>query len=252
LATSPAATPPAPPSSPSELRKVAPWLHTVLVLAIMLFISFYGSGGRQQQEVARHGRLAGYLSIMIVEWLVVALVWVSLRRQGVSLRELIGGKWQSFEKALLDFGIAAGFWFVSLIVLAAAGYALGLARGNLEDIRRAFGFLAPHTGVELLVWLAVCLTAGFCEEVIFRGLFQRQFAALTRSRWGGVLLQALLFGAAHGYQGVRRMAQIAVFGALFGILVLWRKSLRPGMIAHAWQDTITGLLLFLIGKIQGW
>lgn len=248
------ATTAAPPVAPSpELRTVAPWLHTVLVLVLMLFISFYGSGGRQQQEVARHGRLAGYLSIMIVEWLVVALVWVSIRRRGVSLRELVGGKWESFEKAALDFAIAAGFWFVSLGVLAAAGYALGLARArNLDEIRKTFGFLAPHNGVELAVWLAVCLTAGFCEEVIFRGLFQKQFAALTRSRWGGVILQALLFGAAHGYQGVRRMAQIAVFGALFGLLALWRKSLRPGMIAHAWQDTITGLALFIIGKIQGW
>jgi CAAX protease family protein len=248
-----AVTTPAPPSPPSPLARVAPWLHTLLVLALMLFISFYGSGGRQQQEVQRHGRLPAYISIMILEWLVVGLVWVGIRRRGVSMRELVGGKWDKFETALLDFGIAAGFWFVSLLVLAGAGYALGLARArNLDEVRKAFGFLAPHNGVELLVWLLVCLTAGFCEEVIFRGLFQRQFAALTRNRWGGVVLQAVLFGAAHGYQGVRRMAQIAVFGALFGLLALWRKSLRPGMIAHAWQDALTGVVLFIIARIQGW
>lgn len=244
---------PLPDAPPADIRKVAPWLHTTLIFAFMLFISFYGSGGRQQQEVQQHGRLPAYFSIIILEWLIVAFVWVSIRRQGVSLRQLVGGKWDSFERALLDVAIAVGFWFVSLGVLAAAGYALGLARmRNFDEIRRTIGFLAPHNGTELLVWLGVCLTAGFCEEVIFRGFFQRQFSALARSRWAGLVLQALLFGAAHGYQGVRHMAQIAVFGALFGGLALWRKSLRPGMLVHAWQDTITGVILFIIGKIQGW
>ncbi|HYX67832.1 MAG TPA: type II CAAX endopeptidase family protein [Terriglobales bacterium] len=241
-----------PPASPPTLTRVAPWLHTLLILAFMLFASLYGSGGRQQQEVQQHGRLPAYLSIMILEWLILAFVWVSIRRRGVSLRELVGGKWPTFEIALLDFGIALGFWIASAVVLVAVGLALGLGKANLEEVRRTVGFLAPHNGRELLVWLAVCLTAGFCEEAIFRGLFLRQFSALTRSRWAGVALQALIFGAAHGYQGVRHMAQIAVYGALFGLLAVWRKSLRPGMIAHAWQDTFSGVGLFLLGKFQGW
>jgi len=30
---------------------------------------------------------------------------------------------------------------------------------------------------------------------------------------------------------------------MFGLLAERRKSVRPGMIAHAWQDTLTGLFL---------
>lgn len=242
-----------PASQPASVpAKVAPWLHTVLVLLLMLFISFYGSGGRQQQEVQRYGRMPAYFSIMLIEWLVVGLVWVSVRRQKLSLRELVGGNWATFEAALIDVAVAAGFWVAAVAVLVAAAFALGIGHPNLEEVRRTVGFLAPHNGRELLVWVFVCLTAGFCEEVIFRGLFQRQFAALTRSRWAGVVLQAVLFGAAHGYQGGRHMAQIGVYGALFGMLALWRRSLRPGMIAHAWQDTFSGVGLFILGKIQGW
>ncbi|HUK86778.1 MAG TPA: CPBP family intramembrane glutamic endopeptidase [Terriglobales bacterium] len=245
-----AAAPPAPP--PAELRKVAPWLHTILLLVLMGFLSFGGSQGRQRQAADRHGRIPLYLTTVALEWALVAFVWYSIRRERVSLRELVGGKWPTFESALLDAGIAVGFWVASALVLIAVGLALGLGRTNLEELRRTIGFLAPHNGRELLLWPVLCLTAGFCEEVIFRGLFQRQFAALTRSRWGGLILQALLFGAAHGYQGPRRMAQIAVYGGLFGLLALWRRSLRPGMMAHAWQDTFSGVGLFILGKIQGW
>jgi hypothetical protein len=38
------------------------------------------------------------------------------------------------------------------------------------------------------------------------------------------------------------MLVIAVYGCLFGLLALWRRSLRPGMMTHALQDGLAGLL----------
>jgi membrane protease YdiL (CAAX protease family) len=35
--------------------------------------------------------------------------------------------------------------------------------------------------------------------------------------------------------------KIACFGALFGLLAMWRGSLRPGMIAHAGGDILSGI-----------
>jgi len=46
-------------------------------------------------------------------------------------------------------------------------------------------------------------------------------------------LQAVLFGVSHGYQGLRPCLGITAYGLLFGLLAEWRKSLRPGIIAHA-------------------
>ena len=53
-----------------------------------------------------------------------------------------------------------------------------------------------------------------------------------------VLAQAVLFGICHWYQGVKQAILISVLGALYGILAQWRKSLRPGMISHAWSDVL--------------
>ena len=86
------------------------------------------------------------------------------------------------------------------------------------------------------------LTAGFCEELIYRGYLQRQFIALTWTVAGGILMQAIVFALGHGYQGWQFVALISVVAAMLGLLAYWRKSLRPGMIAHALQDGVTGIV----------
>jgi membrane protease YdiL (CAAX protease family) len=88
----------------------------------------------------------------------------------------------------------------------------------------------------------VSVTAGICEETIFRGYLQHQFMALTQSAPAGILLSAAAFGAAHAYQGFRMVILLGLFGAMFGILAYWRRSVRPGMIVHAWQDSLGGVL----------
>ncbi len=110
--------------------------------------------------------------------------------------------------------------------------------------------LLPQSFAEIAVWTAVSLTAGFCEEAVFRGYVQKQFQALTgSSAVVGVVMQAVLFGVAHGYQGVKNVIVITVLGGLYGLLALWRRSLRPGMIAHAWSDLYGGLRLQLLSRL---
>ncbi len=101
--------------------------------------------------------------------------------------------------------------------------------------------LLPRRSIEILLWIGVSISAGVVEETVFRGYFQRQFEALTRSRAAALILQAALFGISHGYQGSRACFKIVVYGVLFGALALWRKNLRPGMMAHAWTDIAAGI-----------
>ena len=116
--------------------------------------------------------------------------------------------------------------------------------GKFDSMRRQLGFLIHGTTLELLIWFSVSATAGISEEIIFRGYLQRQFAGITRSMLAGVLISAAIFGAAHGYEGGPRMILIGIYGLMFGLLAWWRKSLRPGMIAHAWHDAISGAVLY--------
>lgn len=42
------------------------------------------------------------------------------------------------------------------------------------------------------------------------------------------------------------MVMLGVYGALSGVLATIRKSLRPGMMAHAWHYTLSGLVLWAL------
>jgi uncharacterized protein len=91
------------------------------------------------------------------------------------------------------------------------------------------------------------MLVGFTEELVFRGYLQQQFTAWSRgAAAAGVLFSAIVFGSAHGYEGVRAMFLLMVFGALFSLLALFRRNLRAGMFAHGWHDAIAGLTVALL------
>jgi len=238
---------PAPPDKPAL---IAPLWHTLLVAALILGNSFLGSA----KVGAVHGqgsRILLYGGTFVTQLVLFIIIWFGLRSRGIRMRDLIGGRWEKVEDFLLDLGLAIGFMLVAGFILLGLRIALGTVDlHNLEkvknDAKQMLGPIAPHTYLEagLFVLLSVC--AGLFEEIIFRGYFQRQFHALSRSAAIGIIISGIIFGLAHGYQGGRMMVVIAVFGMFFGILAYVRKSLRPGMMAHAIQDSYSGIVLFFL------
>ena len=227
---------------PVENGNPIPYWHTAVLLSVLVVFSIGNMKSSQAVHAGPHVRI--YLATMIYEWLLTAFVWWGLRRSGGSLRELIGGRWHSIGDFFLDIVIAMGVWLGALMVIALAAFAMGMNHpGNLSDAQKHIGFLAPQNKLEILLWVGLSSTAGFCEEVLFRGYFQKQFTRLLRCRWIALVAVSILFGLGHGYEGVQRMVLIAVLGFAFGLMSILRKSLRPAMMAHTIQDTISGLLL---------
>lgn len=235
---------PAPPIAVAEKKPayelLTPPVVTIAFLVVLLAISFSGAGA--QHRIGRSGRSMLYLITIGWEWLMTGVIFIAVRSNGKRIRDVIGGRWASFEDFLLDVAIAAIFWLASAAVLVGIAYAMGMNQPqNMERARNATGFLMPQTNLELALWPVLTLTAGFCEEVIFRGYLLRQFVALTGSAWLGMAISSVIFGLSHGYQGPKLMFVITIYGMLFAILAHLRKSTRPGMMAHAWQDTLAGI-----------
>jgi len=227
--------------APPTRRLIAPAWHAAALIAVLLLISV-ASAGSQAEYANQHGRMNIYLLTMGWEWLLLLYVVWGLRRMRVPLREIMGEKWKGPLDALLDAAIAAAFWLLSAFVLAGMAYLLGLAKEqNIQAAREQISFLFPHSGVEILVWALLSATAGFCEEIIFRGYLQKQLASITGATWIGIVGQAAVFGGSHMYEGIQRVIIIAVWGIMFGVLAHFRRSLRPGMMAHGFHDFFTGL-----------
>ena len=70
--------------------------------------------------------------------------------------------------------------------------------------------------------------------------------ALTGSVAIAILLQGLIFGLFHAYQGTKNVIVICLLGLLYGALAEWRKNLRANIIAHGWSDIWEGWLKFLL------
>jgi membrane protease YdiL (CAAX protease family) len=221
-------------------KTVAPWWHTVLVLMILAIgsiASAYQHGLPNANVPGISSRLSGYFTVTAEEWFLLLLIWLALRRRGISISSLVSGRWPTLGTFLRDLGLAVGFTVVAIPLVSGLIF---LLKGNTGS---TLASLTPKTGFELAVWLALSATGGFCEELIFRGYLAQQFRAWTGSRAFGVVLQAVAFGLAHGYYR-KVMVVIMVHGCLLGLLAYWRKSLRPGMLAHGLQDVLGGVAAF--------
>ena len=252
---------PNPVSCPPQ-RPLAPAWHTVLLIAGILAISI---AGKMQLAHAHHlpNRLMTYGTTAAMEMLLFGWVAFGLRLGRTPLRSLFGAVGKGARAVFIDLGIAGAVWIVSLVVLGTMGLLwtsvdvavsqwhrsdhggpAGAVASRHQESLRVVEQLAPSSGTEIAGWVMLCGLAGMIEEVVFRGYLQSQFAAWTNGgmAWG-VALSALLFGAAHGYQGIRNMFLLVVFGVLFSVLAIRRRNLRAGIFAHGWHDLISGLVL---------
>jgi membrane protease YdiL (CAAX protease family) len=232
---------PTPSRSSPLTAAVASWAHTAVVLGIFATIAVAGAL-RQARAPANavtapsHQNLVAlYISLIAAEWALVLYVRRGIRRTSATLTDLLGGPMGERRKVVTDVILAAGLWGIWAVVEAASARWWGPV--SASTVRP---FLA-HRPAEIALWIALSVSAGFAEELVFRGYLQRQFAALTGSAALALVMQAVVFGVSHGYQGLGACARITVFGLLFGGLAAWQRRLRPGVIAHALTDIIAGL-----------
>jgi membrane protease YdiL (CAAX protease family) len=249
---------------------IAPVWHTILLVAAIIALSIHGAS----RLSAIHGelnRLATYGLSAATELAMLAWVIFGLRLNKTSFSSLLGSCPVNLRSIASDLGIALLFWIASLMVLGSLSIAWSeveaafahrtpatLATRQKEQsplspdpsrlqALRELAKLAPANGREIAAWALLCMIVGFVEEIVFRGYLQRQFSSWARGRvTTGVLVSAVVFGSAHGYQGARSMVLLSVFGVLFSMLALYRRSLRAGIFAHAGHDFIAGLALALL------
>jgi membrane protease YdiL (CAAX protease family) len=227
----------------AESRQVASWRHLTALCAILLAIAAagylsLGRAGAGGGGVSAPSGAALYLPLLAAEWCLFFYIRMGLSGSGRKVRDLISARPLGARVLLADLALG-------LLVLVAV-----LAADALLD--RVFGSALPGSVQALLVkraadiplWLLLSLSAGFVEEITFRGYLQRQFGALLGNPWPGALVQAILFGVTHGYQGPALVLKIALLGLIFGAAAQLRRSLVPGIAAHAAMDVLGGLAAF--------
>ena len=154
-----------------------------------------------------------------------------------------------------DLGEQSGNAFRTLVVCGIVAAIVFLLMGaqkvqkkkatpeQLENALKGVQRLLPKTSTERGVWVLVSISAGLCEEFLYRGWLLSLFSAALGSVWLGLLVSSILFGLAHVYQGPKAIPGTGIFGIILGILFIVSGSLIPGQLLHTVVDLNNGLAL---------
>ena len=186
-------------------------------------------------------RVRFYRNVILSQWTLVALTAVVMARGGRSFAAFGQGLG---PEIMLTLGVAgalvAGFALLSTLTLRQ------LARARAEELpshaRRA-GRILPRTAGERAWFVGVALTAGVCEEILYRGYLPWFLAGLLGHLLLGFALATLAFGLGHAYQGRGGVIVTAVLGTFLSGMVLLTRSLVPGQILHTMVDLVNGIAL---------
>ncbi|MBA3524638.1 MAG: CPBP family intramembrane metalloprotease [Geodermatophilaceae bacterium] len=186
----------------------------------------------------RHARLWLYRRLLVLEWGLVALVLlVVLVAPDVDLAAL-GLRRPSDVLTWAPLVVVAGVLAFAVGSLLALRSPPADEPSPLESAPVAVSALIPRTRVQRRWFGLVSITAGICEEVLYRGFFLLVLAALVPS-FGDPLLVVvggLAFGLAHFYQGLTGVISTSVLGGVFSYLFLATGSLLLPVVLHALID----------------
>jgi membrane protease YdiL (CAAX protease family) len=226
------------------------WLLVISLLALLPLLGI-AMHRRVKARVAAGipgARIAHFGHIIILEW---SLVLVTLVIWGFSGR--------GWEHLGLGLSLDLGWWVGSALALVASGFLvlqwLGLRNDENKLQRMSPEFeslqaMIPHDHREQRWFGAVSISAGICEEIIYRGFLLGVLTALGGA-WLGVLVSSLIFGLAHSYQGPKGIAKTAGIGLVAAGITVLTGSLWAAIFLHIVIDITSGLIAQRVMDVSG-
>jgi membrane protease YdiL (CAAX protease family) len=219
-----------------------PWDFWLIFLLLGLLIPWRGYARVRElmalPRVTGRERIKMYLATILFQWALAAAVgWRALAR-GISHAELgLAGALSAplFAVTFLGAaGIAVAHW-ANMRRMARSDHP------NLARLRALGARLFPQSNLELGVFILLALTAGICEEFLFRGFVMAALLRAGLETWLAVILSSLLFGLAHLYQGIGGSVGTGLLGALFALVRLLYNHLLPAVAWHSALDVVAGV-----------
>lgn len=212
----------------------------IVVLSTALDLWLYPRLVRATQAGVAGARIRFYNYGLVTQWTITGGVIGLWIWQGRAWGALLLG-FDSPLRLAIGLALAAGYVWLML----AQRRALLAKPERLAALAKSMSSadaLLPHTPTERQAFKVVALTAGICEEVLFRGFVLWYFSVWTG--WiSAVVISSIFFGCAHLYLGVKHIQRTAMVGLIFALIAVAANSLWPVMIIHAAMDLVAGDLL---------
>jgi uncharacterized protein len=218
-----------------------PWDFWLIFLLLGLVIPWRGYARMRHlmslPEIASRDRVKMYLATIFFQWLLAAgVAWRALAR-GIEPQEL------GIVRALSFPLLAATLLGAGLIAAAHWANVRRMARSdhpNLKRLRALGARLFPRSRLEFALFVVLSLTAGICEEFLFRGFVMAVLIRAGLALWLVVVLSSAMFGLAHLYQGKGGSLGTGILGTLFAVARITLGSLLPAVVWHSVLDIVAG------------
>ena len=179
-----------------------------------------------------------YAGTIAGQWVLVAVVAWRCVARGLSATELgLGSPWtvRLIVGAVVGAMLLCGLHWLRLMK---AGRMQGAA---VESMRKLAVRILPTSRTELIPYLGLALTAGICEEFLYRGFVMAALGRVGLATWAVVLASSALFGLAHAYQGWGGVVGTFVIGLVFGVSREMYGNLFPAIVWHSGVDVVAGI-----------
>lgn len=213
-------------------------IQSLIALYLAVGEPFYGKRAYQRLLASLDhdptARIRFYREIVVLEWALVFLVLLTLWMAGepVARIGLVPGRMDS-ETVVLLAALAVGLAVPLLLGALSPGY-----REVLQQQVKSVRGLIPERASERRWYGLVALTAGICEEILFRGFLIAYLTALVPGLpvIPAIVLSGAIFGMAHGYQGWSGVVSTGILGVALGLLYFYTGSLLWPIVVHALID----------------
>ena len=218
-----------------------PWDILLIFFVLGVIVPWRGRQRLQQllakPRVESGERLSLYFSTIAFQWIAATVAAWRAWAHGYTATQL--GLAMPARFRLWAITVFGAVLIVTLqwLNLRRMGRSSSPLRGPIQALAER---ILPQSTKELIPFLALALTAGLCEEFLYRG-----FAMAVIGRTGlptgvVILLSSILFGLAHLYQGRAGFVSTMVLGILFGISRAALGSLLPVIVWHVGVDVVAG------------
>jgi len=218
-----------------------PWDIWLIFLVLGLLLPWRGRVRMKKllamPQVDTRDRLRLYSSTIAFQWCAAVVVAWRAWAHGFTASELgltIHDRTRIVGASIVGTATIAAFQWLNL---RRVGRIPAEARGALQAIAER---ILPQSTAELLPYLALAMTAGLCEEFLYRGFAVAVLVQVGFQAWAVVLLSAVLFGLAHSYQGRSGMVMTLFVGLVLGTSRMAYASLVPAIFWHSAVDVVAG------------
>lgn len=217
------------------------WIFTIILCGVFPIAGYmlFRNLKNPAKQNRKSRKLRTYISIMGLEWaFVAALIWIS-HRHSLSPEEL--------GEKLVNVKFTAIITTILLAVFAVMVYfnirqLRQMKPEKLETELSKLKMFLPGNKAEFFIFFLIAITAGICEELLYRGWLQNLFIYTTGYVWIGLISGAVIFGIGHVYQGKMGMIQTGIIGLIFGAVFIFTGSLIAGQILHTAIDAVNGIV----------